>query len=100
MVNANYLGDAPDADLGFLDAAADSVAGLPPTLVIVNEYDDLRTSGDLLVAQATRGGCRVERVLASGMLHGHLNRTPVIPEVDRTLRQIGRVVEQADVQPD
>jgi acetyl esterase/lipase len=97
LVNSNYLGDSADTDLAFVDAEAGTVTGLPPTLVIVCEFDDLRATGDLLVTQAMRGGCRVERLLASGMLHGHLNRTPVIAEVDRTLAEITRVVELADV---
>jgi acetyl esterase/lipase len=98
LINANYLGDAAETGLAFVDPAAAAVTGLPPTLVIVNEYDDLRPSGDLLVQQAQRGGCRVERLLAHGMLHGHLNRTPVIAEVDRTLTEISRVVTHAGVQ--
>ena len=97
LVNAGYLGESVENDLAFVGAADAAVTGLPPTLVIVNEFDDLRTSGDLLVKQAMRGGCRVERLLSSGMLHGHLNRTPVIAEVGRTLAEISRVVTHADV---
>lgn len=52
------------------------LAGFPPTRIVVSEYDDLRSSGELLARQLEESGVPVESYLADGMLHGHLNRTP------------------------
>lgn len=63
------------------------LAGLPPTVVISAEIDDLRPSSDLLARQLAAAGVPVTRYLARGMLHGHLNwfPGPDLPEVGRTI---------------
>jgi len=58
---------------------------LPETAILLSEYDDLRPSGDLLARQLEESGVPVRTYLAAGMLHGHLNRTPSLKEVDRSL---------------
>lgn len=77
----------PDA----LPGAAE-LAGLAPTAIVVAEYDDLRPSGELLARQLEEVGVPVRRYLAPGMLHGHLNRTPGLTEVDRTLAFLASVL--------
>ncbi|MET2718864.1 alpha/beta hydrolase [Streptomyces harbinensis] len=67
-----------------LPGAAD-LAGLPPAAVLLSELDDLRPSGELLARQLTESGVPVRAYQAAGMLHGHLNRTPALAEVDRSL---------------
>ncbi|WP_259453044.1 alpha/beta hydrolase fold domain-containing protein [Streptomyces ginkgonis] len=67
-----------------LPGAAD-LAGLPPAAVLLSELDDLRPSGELLARQLTESGVPVRTYQAAGMLHGHLNRTPALAEVDRSL---------------
>ena len=64
-----------------------SLSGLPPTSIIVSEYDDLRTSGELFAQQLAEAGVAVRLHLADGMLHGHLNRVPgpLLPEVEKSL---------------
>jgi acetyl esterase len=61
------------------------LAGLPPVFLMECEYDDLRPSADLLARQLVESGVEVTRWLATGMPHGHLNRTPGLPEVDASL---------------
>ena len=46
---------------------------------------DLRPSGELLARQLAESGVPVETYLARGMPHGHLNRTPALAEIDRSL---------------
>ncbi|MBR7835771.1 alpha/beta hydrolase fold domain-containing protein, partial [Actinospica durhamensis] len=58
---------------------------LPPTAVMLSEYDDLRASGDLLIRQLQESDVPVRSHLAAGMLHGHLNRNASLKEVDRSL---------------
>ena len=96
-----YLGGHPDPRLGFVDlepgGSDAALAGLPAALVLLSEYDDLRSSGELLVRQGRGAGWAVERRLCPGMLHGHLNRTPVIAEVDRSLDAVARVVRRGGI---
>jgi acetyl esterase len=40
---------------------------------------------ELLVRQLVQPAVSVESYLAAGMRHNHLNRTPALPEVDRSL---------------
>ena len=75
-MNEDYLADHPDPCLAFVDqdpaGPTSALTGLPPMLVLVDEYDDLRTSAELLVRQAQEAGVPVERRLCEGMVHGHL----------------------------
>ncbi|MBR7827015.1 alpha/beta hydrolase fold domain-containing protein [Actinospica sp. MGRD01-02] len=80
----NYVGRITDLPHDALPGAA-RLAGLPPTAVMLSEYDDLRPSGELLAAQLEESEVAVTTYLAAGMLHGHLNRTSALKEVDRSL---------------
>ena len=64
------------------------LGGLPKTLVLISEYDDLRPSGELFVRQLLASGVEVETWFAAGMIHGFLDRTPELPDVNRALDQI------------
>jgi len=61
------------------------MTGLPPTTVMVAEFDELRGSAELLLRQLAEAGVAATGYLAAGMPHGHLNRAPALPEVDRSL---------------
>jgi acetyl esterase/lipase len=80
----DYIGRLTALPPAALPGAAE-LTGLPSTAIAVSEYDDLRPSGDLLASQLEESGVPVRRYLAPGMFHGHLNRSPGLPEVDRTL---------------
>lgn len=58
--------------------------GMPPAAVLSAEYDELRGSSELLVAQLTEAGVASTTRLALGMIHGHLNWAP-----GPTLEEIG-----------
>ncbi|MDO8119829.1 alpha/beta hydrolase fold domain-containing protein [Isoptericola sp. b490] len=100
-INDDYVASHDDPRWAFVDLDPDgpvaAVTGLPPALVLVCEYDDLRTSAELLVEQAADAGWPVERRLCAGMLHGHLNRTPVLDEVAASLDAIARVVREGTI---
>lgn len=78
-----------------------TLTGLPPVSVIVSEYDDLRSSGELFVAQLDEAGTPVRAHLAAGMLHGHLNRVPgpTLPEVARSLDFFADAIRAASGTP-
>ena len=80
----NYVGRISDLPVDALPGAA-PLAGLPPVTVIVSEFDELRGSAELLLRQLAEAGVAATGYLAAGMSHGHLNRTPSLPEVDRSL---------------
>lgn len=79
-----YVGRISNLPRAAMPGAAD-LSGLPATFVVLSELDDLRSSGELLVEQLTEAGVAVRAHLARGMPHGHLNRTPSLPEVDTSL---------------
>lgn len=80
----NYVGRISDVPADALPGAA-RLDGLPRTLIVVSEYDDLRASADLLERQLSEVGVPVESYLSLGMTHGHLNHSPEVAEVARSL---------------
>lgn len=80
----NYVGRLSDLPPDALPGAA-RLAGLPRTALLLAEYDDLRASGDLLAKQLAEVDVPVRTYRAAGMLHGHLNRSASLKEVDRSL---------------
>jgi acetyl esterase len=87
----NYVGRLTDLPPAALPGAA-SVEDLPSTGIVLAEYDDLRPSGDLLARQLEDSGVPVRTYLSAGMTHGHLNRTPSLKEVDRSLEFFAAVL--------
>ncbi|WP_270889737.1 alpha/beta hydrolase fold domain-containing protein [Pedococcus sp. 5OH_020] len=79
-----YVGRISDVPPDALPGAA-PLRGLPPAHVLISEYDDLRSSAELLARQLAEAGVTVQCTLAAGMPHGHLNRTPALAEVARSL---------------
>lgn len=88
---AAYLNGIAEAPYVSLDN--NSLTGFPPALVILSEYDDLRPSGESYAEQAAAQGVKVETYLAPGMLHGHLNRVPAVPEVSSSLDRIASFLD-------
>ncbi|MFF3500190.1 alpha/beta hydrolase fold domain-containing protein [Streptomyces sp. NPDC003247] len=80
----NYVGRLTDLPADAMPGAA-NLDDLPPTGVVLSEFDDLRPSGELLARQLDERGVPVRTYLAAGMTHGHLNRGPSLKEVDRSL---------------
>lgn len=79
----NYLGSsAADAD-SYATPALAALAGLPPTLVVNCEYDGLRASGEAFTRALTVAGVEVDELLATDVLHGHLN-SPWLPQAQQT----------------
>lgn len=81
---ANYVGRISDLPVQATPGHA-SLDGFPPTRILLSEFDDFRPSGELFAMQLAEAGVPVKTRLAAGMLHGHLNRTPTLPEVSHSL---------------
>jgi acetyl esterase len=86
-INRNYVGD--DGDL--LDPIAfpgnGPVQGLPATLIINAEADDLRASGDAFGAQLDAAGVPVVTEFEPGTVHGYLDQ-PGLPAAIATIDRI------------
>ena len=81
----NYVGRLTDLPPGAAPGGA-KLDGLPATSIVVSEFDDLRSSAELLQRQLKEVGVPVRSYLAAGMPHGHLNRTPALSEVELSLQ--------------
>jgi acetyl esterase len=60
------------------------LVGLPPTLVVNAEYDDIRASGEQFTASLALAGVDVRQVTAPGMLHGFL----LLPDTFEPVAQV------------
>jgi acetyl esterase/lipase len=80
----NYVGRLTDLPTAAMPGAA-NLDDLPATGIVLAEFDDLRPSGHLLARQLEESGVPIRTYLAAGMTHGHLNRSPSLKEVDRSL---------------
>ena len=76
-----------------------TLTGLCPTLLVVAEYDDLRTTGEAFGDQLAAAGVDVRRVLAEGMLHGFLNLSADVEPVDRILDLMATTVAHPTTVP-
>jgi len=85
-----YLGDTP-AD-GYSIPALARLDGLPPTVVLDAEYDDLRGSGEAFAERLVASGVPVHRNVVAGMPHGFLNMTLDWAEVDDALDLLAAMV--------
>jgi acetyl esterase len=93
-----YLGKH-SADARYASVEGHDLSGLPPALVIIDEYDDLRQSADTFIDGVRAAGGAVTRYVAEGMAHGHLALTPTVEETDRTLDIMTRFLLCLDCAP-
>ena len=87
-----YLGGpVEDAPLAAVPgrAAASDLAGFPPVLMINDEADELRVSGELFAATLVEAGATVDLVVEPGTDHGHLNR-PDEPAASASIERVVR----------
>lgn len=94
FINRNYLGGLP-VDVPYAFPGLASVAGLPRTLVMVCEFDDLRPTGEQLTDQLIAAAVPTTVDFVSGMLHGHLNM-PGHPAALRSMSGMARFLSGAD----
>jgi acetyl esterase/lipase len=94
-----YLGGpvdgAPLPAIPGLARPADLV-GFPPTLIVNDEADELRVSGEAFADSLGAAGVPVDVATEPGTQHGHLNlpdTAPAITTIERVTAWIGRVAE-------
>jgi acetyl esterase len=84
-----YLGERAGDPPRYAYPGDAAPSGLPHTLVIGAEYDDLLPSALDAAARMRAAGVRVEEYLETGVLHGHFN-TPGLPGALRSLAVVAR----------
>jgi acetyl esterase len=83
----NFLGGPVQEAEAYAFAALGKLEGLPPTLLLVSEYDDLRSSGEAFAEGLRGAGVAVELVCERGVPHGHLN----LPRLNGTRNSLTRI---------
>lgn len=86
-------GPAELADDIAVPGLAPDLGGLPPTLIVDAELDDLSASGEAFAESLAAAGVTVQRIVEPGVHHGHLNR-PDEPRASSTLDLAARWVSR------
>ena len=66
---------------------------LPPTLLLLSEYDGLRLEGEFYASQLQAAGVTVREVRYRGMSHGFLDRLGIYPQAEDAVNEIVRWIE-------
>ena len=82
----DYTGDAEDTT--YVSFETRPLGELPPMLVVLSEYDDLRVPVEVILDRPEHQSLDVERYFAAGAPHGHLSMLPLVPETRATLDRI------------
>jgi len=90
-----YLGDREGTDPLACPLRAESLAGLPPALVVTAEYDVLRDEGEAYAARLEREGVPVELRRYDGMHHGFSDSPEEIDAGAASIEQIGSALRRA-----
>lgn len=72
LVTAATCADAARSST-YADPGDGDLRDLPPTLVVVCEFDTLRPTGEVLARDLQEAGTTASLVTAAGAPHGHLN---------------------------
>ena len=66
---------------------AESLAGLPPALVMTAEFDPLRDEGEAYARALTAAGVEAELVRYDGFIHGFFSHTGTIPTTRKAMER-------------
>lgn len=95
-LNLNYVGDPGLLKHPYAYPANGTLTGLPPTLVITADVDDLRPSGEAYAAALAGAGVDVSVVREVGVCHGHLN-DPTSAGAQRTVERMVAWLSRTDL---
>jgi len=87
-----YLGEDDQFLAGAPDPATADVSGLPPTVLVIAEYDPLRDEALELTRRVKAAGGTLELIDCAGQIHPVFAHAPAVEACDRYLKQAGRAV--------
>jgi acetyl esterase len=91
----HYLGTVDAKDPSVSPIYAESLAGLPPALVITAEFDPLRDEGESYAAKMREAGVPVECVRYDGQIHGFVGLAALLEDGMHALDRAGFALRAA-----
>ncbi len=73
---------------------ADSLAGLPPAVILTAEHDVLRDEGEAYARRLADEGVRVQHKRFDGQMHGFFMLVNILPASDGAIEWIGEAIDQ------
>jgi len=93
---AHYLtAEAEAADWRASPLRAQSLAGLPPALIVTAGFDPLRDEGEAYAERLREAGVRVDSVCYGGMIHGFVPMGRLLDTAGRAISLIAGSLSQA-----
>ncbi|WP_084077076.1 alpha/beta hydrolase [Demequina sp. NBRC 110057] len=86
-MNLHYVGDSRLLAEPYAFPGGHDLTGMPRTLIVDGDADDLRAMGEAFAAELDAAGVDVTYAVEPGTTHGHLNK-PELPHAERTLTTV------------
>ncbi len=84
---SEYLG-VKDAEQPYLSPLLGDLAGMPPTIILLGEFDFLRVEDDRYAHRLNDAGVEVKLVRYKGLSHGFADQVGVTPQAEDALEEI------------